>query len=222
MKVLVTICILATFSMVRTATRCQLDTTTRSLLNNMNPMMRKLGVKLLETKATIVNRWLENNLYESSNVPRVPSLEKLRQMNKSTPMDKLEINRRILKVFIPHINKFVKQFEELSVTRDVTYRLQEIKWTTESIISFVEVIQGALQKQSNHTSTAVARPMGIPSVSATTSSTSSVTAKQASSSGTTLTLRSIALRASSLLDDFISLLLKMRIDFMILSKTLCL
>ena len=61
-------------------------------------------------------------------------------------MDKLEINRRILKVFIPHINNFVRQFEELSVTRDVTYRLQEIKWTTESIISFVEVIQGALQK----------------------------------------------------------------------------
>jgi len=60
----------------------------------------------------------------------------------------LEVNRRLLKAFIPHISKFKRQFGAFSAARDVTHQLQEIKWTAGNIINFIQAVQSALLKVS--------------------------------------------------------------------------
>lgn len=65
------------------------------------------------------------------------------------PQGKLEVNRRILEAYVPYIGKFKRQFGAFSAARDVTNRLQEIKWTVENVIYFSQVIQRVLMKVSD-------------------------------------------------------------------------
>lgn len=62
------------------------------------------------------------------------------------PQNTLEINRRILKAFIPNISNFKRQFGAFLAARDVTHQLQEIKWKARNIINFIQAIENALNK----------------------------------------------------------------------------
>ena len=60
------------------------------------------------------------------------------------PEGTLERNRIILKVSLQHITKFHKHFSDFSVAKDVTHRLQKIKWEAGEIISSIQRIQSVL------------------------------------------------------------------------------
>ena len=61
------------------------------------------------------------------------------------PQSTLEVNYRILKVFLPLIRTLKRQLSAFSVARDVTHQLQEIRWKVENTMIFVRAIQNALK-----------------------------------------------------------------------------
>jgi len=58
----------------------------------------------------------------------------------------LEINRGILKAFIPNMRKFKRKFGAFVVARDVTHQFQEVRWKAGNIINFIQAIENALRK----------------------------------------------------------------------------
>ena len=62
------------------------------------------------------------------------------------PLAKLEVSRRILNGYIPHITKFKRQLGAFSSARDVSHHFQEIKWVAKTIVNTIQIIQSVLRK----------------------------------------------------------------------------
>ncbi|KAL9983447.1 hypothetical protein ACROYT_G005622 [Oculina patagonica] len=186
-------------------------------------MLLKLGVDLLKTKETIIGKSWFNYSYETADV-QLSAFPNQQSINKTTAQSTLDMNCRILKAFLPIISKFKRQFGAFTAARDVTHQLQEIKWKAGTTINLIQTIQNAVQKP-GQPRTAVIRPIKSAAINATRSFLGVRTSAQSSAttrpSATTLSLHDIALQAATMLDDFYSNIVKMQVDFLKVTKTLC-
>ncbi|XP_027046457.1 uncharacterized protein LOC113673860 [Pocillopora damicornis] len=196
-----------------TKKRCQFDTKTKAKLNKLLPMLLELSVDVLKTKETIEKRWVNDNYQVASVESIVTPIQQLQATKKTTPQSTLEVNYRILKVFLPLIRTLKRQLSAFSVARDVTYQLQEIRWKVENTMIFVRAIQNALKPGQPQTSSL--RPSTTAVSNSTLNSVSGVpivVQTPTTAAPSAITLYGVAVKASAMLEDFYTEIVVMQVD----------
>ncbi|CAH3142136.1 unnamed protein product [Pocillopora meandrina] len=185
-------------------------------------MLLELSVDVLKTKETIEKRWVNDNYQTASVESIVTPIQQLQATKKTTPQSTLEVNYRILKVFLPLIRTLKRQLSAFSVARDVTHQLQEIRWKVENTMIFVRAIQNALKP--GQPQTLSLRPSTTAVSNSTLNSVSGVpivVQTPTTAAPSAITLNGVAVKASAMLEDFYTEIVVMQVDLVKVTKILC-